>query len=183
MHTVYNSSFIVLIERIKNHCAEGGILSPCNFNSSQRTEAEGIDQLPNISFLNIEIEEDTFPALGDANTTPLISVFDVRFLLSFNKDYSIYSSDGESMLGLMDWIPRFKDSIEIDESGLLDTHLKQTLIEPLLVSVESTEMQEISWTIEFSVKLKLRPFNRGTRRISEVITGDPLPGTLPLVLV
>jgi hypothetical protein len=182
MSSIYNSAFVLLTRRLKNHCSEGGILHPCSYKNQPRFEAEGLDQLPNISFLSIDIEEDVMPVLGDANSIPLTCIQDARFLLSFNKEYSTHSEDGESFLGLMDWIPRFHDAIELNENLLLDTHLSQSVIEPLLVSVEGTEIQEVSWTIEFSVKLKIKPYNRGTRRTGTVISGEAFPGTFPLVL-
>ncbi len=174
-----------LIGRIRNATDSTGLLYPARFISSPQLTVEGVDQLPRINFQNYNDEDTSFS--GGAKTNPF-STSIVRtkqvatFLLAFNKENGYQSEDGETRLGLMDWVSRFKDAVELIEPGQPDLTLNGSCIEPMEIVVENTEADEISWNIEFSISLYPVPYARSSRSLPDTrenIETSTFPMTFP----
>lgn len=158
-----------IVSRIKREISAGGKLYPCTFSRVPFKRVEGNEQLPNITLQDITDEDESFIA-GAKNNTPysanIVKTTQIfTFVLAFNMDNGIYSEDGSSQLGLMDWVSRFKDTLEIDNDGCQDLTLNNTCIEPLYSSLQSTEIEELSWLLEFQVSVFPKPFARGSRSL------------------
>ena len=165
----YADALRVLVSRIKRELAAGKLLYPCKYFRTPEVKVEGISDLPNITMSGYEDEEESFGA--GAKTATNLSTNIVRteqnlsFLLAFNKEYGPFSDDGVSQLGLMDWISRFKDAVELNDEGCPDLMMDETCVEPLYVSVGDTEVSELSWIVEFRITMFPKPLARGTRAL------------------
>lgn len=156
----------VLVKRILRETSPGRLLHPCSFSRMPFRDNEGEDQLPNIRLQSYSDEENPFGHDTHPAANIITSGQNVTFLLAFNKDYGPWSEDASTKLGLLDWISRFKDAIELDDYGCPDLTLDGSCVAPLTSSVAETTVNEISWMIEFVVNLQPSPIGRGTRSIS-----------------
>ena len=158
-----------IISRIKRETGASGKLYPCTFSRVPFKRVEGDQQLPNITLQNFSDEDEPFMAGAKQNTALSANVVKttqtLTFFLCFNMDNGIYSEDGDSQLGLMDWVARFKDTIEINDEGCQDLTLNGTCLEPLYTSLQNTELEELSWVLEFIVTLYPKPLARGSRSL------------------
>jgi hypothetical protein len=157
-----------IITRIKRELGAGGKLEGCAFNRRPTTDSEGEDQLPNIRFTGYSDEEENFAgakAMTNLSNSVVRSTQNLTFSLAFRAENGPFSQDGKTQLGLLDWISRFKDSIELDSNSCQDLTLNSSCVEPMLTSVSSTEVNEISWIIEFQVMIYPIPYIRGTRSL------------------
>lgn len=162
----YANPIQVLVHRILRETSEGRLLYPCKFSRKPYRDNEGEEQLPNIRLQSYTDEENPFGENTHPSANIITSNQNVTFLLAFNKNYGPWSEDAKSQLGLLDWISRFKDAIELDDEGCPDLTLNNTCVVPLTSSVIETSANELSWMIEFSVTLQPAPIARGTRSIS-----------------
>lgn len=183
---IYSLAIYEIFCRIKEQVAVGKLLYPATFVSTPQLTVEGVDQLPRINFQNFTDIDQTFIAGAKRVTSKSTSIVKttqtISFLLAFNKDYGVQSPDGENQLGLLDWVSRFKDAVEFDNGGCPDLTLNNTCIEPMEISVENTEVDEISWNIEFNISLYPMPFARATRSLEateENICASTFPMTIP----
>ena len=160
----------VIISRINRELGAGGKLEGCVFSRRPTTDSEGEDQLPNIRFSGYSDEEQNFAgakSMTALSNSVVRSTQQLMFTLAFRAENGPFSEDGTSQLGLMDWVSRFKDTIELDANGCQDLTLEGSCVEPMLTSVENTEVNEISWIIEYMVVLYPLPYNRGTRSLAK----------------
>ncbi len=156
----------VLIGRILRETSPGRLLHPCKFSRMPYRDNEGEDQLPNIRLQSYADEESPFGHDTHPAANIITSAQNITFLLAFNKDCGPWSEDASTKLGLLDWISRFKDSIELDDEGCPDLSLDGSCVAPLTSAVTETAVNEISWMIEFVVSLHPSPIGRGKRSIS-----------------
>ena len=95
------------------------------------------------------------------------------FLLSFPREDGSYSNPlNQAPWGLINWIERFKDSIESDDLGQPDVTLETSCIEPFYCHVRESEILDLSWSVLIEVELFPIPMQRGTRRFGWKMTED-----------
>lgn len=158
----------IIISRINRELGAGGKLEGCVFSRRPTTDSEGEDQLPNIRFASYQDEEENFAgakAMTPRGNSVVRSSQTLTFTLAFRAENGPYSEDSKTQLGLYDWIARFKDTIELDDHQCQDLTLDNACVEPMQTNVASTEVNEISWVIEFVITLYPIPFIRGTRSL------------------
>ena len=165
-----SDALYVVVTRLKREMEEDGILYPCKYFRNPTLRVEGIVDLPSLTMMDYSDREEAFghgAKTGDGKSTNLVRCEQtVGFILAFNKDHGPYSDDGESQLGLMDWIARFKDAIELDDDGCADLMLEGSCVEPMYVGVDETSVQDISWEVVFELTLNPKPIARGSRHLS-----------------
>tara|TARA_Y100000310_G_scaffold157597_1_gene157012 strand:- start:2820 stop:3341 length:522 start_codon:yes stop_codon:yes gene_type:complete len=159
-----------LVDRLKREMASGGMLYPCKYYRSPSIRVEGISDLPSVTLVDYEDEEHAWGHGAKTSTgksTNLVSCDQtVKFILAFNKEYGPYSDEGLGQYGLMDWVARFKDAIELDDTGCPDLMLDGSCIEPMYVNVDETEVHELSWEVVFEIYIHPKPIARGSRRLA-----------------
>jgi len=156
-----------VVRRLKREINSGGLMYPCKYFRSPTIRVEGISDLPSITMMNYTDDERAFGHGAKTATGKSTNIVrceqTIEFMMAFNKDFGPYSDTGTSQFGLMDWIARFKDSVELDDAGCPDLMLGNSCVEPMYVSVDETSVQELSWNIVFELNLYPKPIARGTR--------------------
>ena len=155
-----------LAKRIRHHSKEGGMLDGINFRKVPLSLVEGVDNLPAVTMIEYTDMEGYFDGAktGLKKSTNIIrSESQISFLLSFNKDHAFFSETGAKPWGYMDWVERFKDSIETDINGDIDLTLNGTCVQPMVTHVREGEISDVTWNILFEVELYPKPYQRGTR--------------------
>ena len=165
----YSDALREIIRRLKREMNSGGILYPCKYFSNPTLRIEGMDDLPSLTLQTFSDIEEAFGHGAKTSTGQSTNIIRCEqffgYVLAFNKEHGPESVDGTSQFGLMDWVSRFKDAIELDDNGCADLMLGGACIEPLYVSVDETVIGELSWEILFEVKVIPKPIARGTRRL------------------
>ena len=155
-----------LAKRIRHHAQGSGLLDGVTFRKTPIALVEGVDQLPAITMMEYTDVDNYFDGAktGLKKSTNVIRCeAEISFLLSFNKDHSFFSENGQKPWGYIDWVERFKDAIETDEESQVDLTLGGTCIEPLVCHVREGEISDVTWNILFEVEVFPKPIQRGTR--------------------
>jgi len=158
----------VMHHRLKREADKGGILEGLNVLQSPLIRVEGSDQLPNVCMVDYSDNENPF---AGAKTNNKMSSNNVEtestasFLLSFNRENGNYSIPLNSQpWGMINWIERFKDTLEVDDNGQADATLEMSCMKPLYCHVRETEVMDLSWSILIDVEFFPFPIQRATRR-------------------
>lgn len=158
----------VIHHRLKREAEVGGILEGLKVIQSPVVRAEGIDQLPNVVL--VEYTDIESPWLG-AKTNNKMSSNNIlyestaTFLLSFPADNGSYSLPlNQQPWGLLNWVERFKDTLEIADDGQVDATLEMSCIQPFYCHTRESEISDVSWSVMIDVELYPVPIQRGTRR-------------------
>ena len=164
----------VIHHRLKREAGKGGILEGLQVINTPIMRIEGADQLPNICM--VEYSDIETPWLG-AKTQSKMSTNQVKvestasFLLSFEKENGNYSMPlNQKPWGMLNWLERFKDTLETDDAGDIDATLEMSCIEPFYCHVRESEVMDLSWSFLIDVELFPVPIQRGTRRYGWKIT-------------
>lgn len=164
----------VMHHRLKRESAKGGILEGLKILQSPLIRVEGSDELPNVCMVDYSDNE---IAWAGAKTNSKRSSNQVEneavasFLLSFNRDNGNYSIPlNQKPWGLLNWVERFKDTLEIGDDGQVDATLEFSCMKPLYCQVRESEVMDLSWSVLIDVEFCPFPIQRGTRRFGWKIT-------------
>lgn len=158
----------VIHHRLKRESGDDGILKGLKVLHSPIVRVEGKDQLPNVCM--VEYMDQESPWAG-AKTNNKMSSNNIElqvtasFMLSFPADDGNYAIPlNEQPWGMLNWIERFKDTLEIGDDGQVDATLEMSCIRPFYCHVRESDIMDLSWSILIDVELYPMAIQRGTRR-------------------
>lgn len=158
----------VMHHRLKRESVEDGILSGLNVLQSPLIRVEGVDQLPNVCMVDYSDQEEPW---AGAKTNEKMSSNNVQtestasFLLSFERENGNYSIPLNSKpWGMLNWVERFKDTLETGDDGQVDATLEMSCMKPLYCHVRESEVMDLAWSVLIDVEFFPFPIQRGTRR-------------------
>jgi len=160
-----------LCRRIQWHCNTenaGGLLHGLRFTQEPSWTVEGDRDLPNLCIIDYGDREEvwaggTTDPQGRGNSV-MWQVQLITFMLSVRKKHGLFAADVSNPRGLMDWISRIRDAMDLDESGNPDASLGQTAFRPFLTEIVDTTVRDLSWSCGIRTTIYTRDFNRGSRK-------------------
>lgn len=164
----------VIVDRIKWHANSAnalGLLHGMKWKDVPHIGIQGKEDLPSLQFIEYTDSEDVFAGGktgGDANVnTHVQPSATVTLMLSNRRDAQLFSLEGSSKRGLINWVALLRDALELKQVGaglILDTSLNETCGRPFFTKVRDNVVLDISWSVAIEITIFPLATVRGTRR-------------------
>ena len=164
--------FAVIENRISAALAVDKLLYGVTYDREARLEPLGADMLPFIQPVNASYSEKIFAGghnnQNNPNYTHWNTVADgrVSLLVAGRREYGLVqrsTGDAEDGKGILEWIARLQDAIELDATGLVDPFLEGSLSRPVAFSIQNNYISDLSFVLLLDVSFQTNIFLRGQR--------------------
>ena len=162
--------FAVIENRISAALAVDKLLYGVTYDREARLEPLGADMLPFIQPVNASYSEKIF-AGGHSNPNHLnewhtVADGRVSLLVAGRREYGLVqrsTGDAEDGKGILEWIARLQDAIELDATGVVDPFLEGSLSRPVSFSIQNNYISDLSFVLLLDVSFQTNIFLRGQR--------------------
>lgn len=161
----------VIEKRIQKQMEAGGFLDGIKeYDREGRVDVLGSDSLPIIQPLQYTYNEEIWG--GAAKTgqargnTPLRAVGTLELFVGGRAEYGMFRRDDadDKGTGIMEWIDKLKDSIEMKEDGVTaDAFLGDTVMEPVSFQLGENYISNLTLALILEVRLTTVGYYRGER--------------------
>ena len=156
----------VMMARLHAQSKAGGILEGIKVANFPVHKLEGADDLPTIfpmEYTDMDISHGGGAKTGIDKTSNNIVQPEctITFMLCVARDSGIYTD--KAPWGIINWVERVKDSLEVSSDGSEDLMLNYSCMKPMYVHTREQEITELAWSVLLEVEYYPLPIQRGTR--------------------
>lgn len=162
--------FAVIENRISAALVSGKLLYGVTYDREAHLEPLGADMLPFIQPVNASYSEKIFAGGYDnpnhLNEWNTVADGKVSLLVAGRREYGLVqrsTGDAEDGRGVLEWIARLQDAIELDSAGVVDPFLEGSLSKPVSFSIQNNYISDLSFVLLLDVSFQTNIFFRGQR--------------------
>ena len=163
----------VMQKRLTYHSADvaGRLLQKMTYDPAGIIEVDGVADLPYCTpFTMSDVEAigaGAVPSLFASGSSNVAITQTFEFMLASRRDYGLTrdapTTEPDRKKGILEWIAAFRDAIETDVDGTVDSQLEESVYAPVQFTVRDIAVSEVSWQALVQIQCRLPPWTRGGR--------------------